>query len=209
MALAISNCSLRSRHCRLGGRHLGFGDPIATGRLVDVLLREKARPRVHDARQSGRSQMRDLVRRLGSVEIGLRAPYFFLGLPYCGLVLPQLVLQFGNFEHRQQLAALDAIADVNRDCLEIAGDFGVDLDFLERPERRGHLEHLPDVAATDSGGGDRRSFVLRPVGRLRVVPGTSGGCAQRDDRHERRCEKCLVIRDASAIVRSASKRKLW
>ena len=64
--------------------------------------------------------------------------------------------------------ALHAIADVDVDRLHVAGDLGVHLDFLERPELGGQRQRLRQIAASDLR--DRR----RPAARRRPPPRAIG-----------------------------------
>ena len=84
--------------------HLRLRDAIAALGLVDVLLRDQVRPLLHHGGQARRSEMRDLVRRLGAREIGLRAVHFFLAALDARFGGHHVVLQLGNLQHRQQLA---------------------------------------------------------------------------------------------------------
>ncbi len=107
------------------------------------------------------------MRRLGSFEVGLGAVDFFLTAATGGLVLRDLVLQLRRLEHREQLSSGDAIADVDVNRLDVAGDLGVNVDLLERSELRRQRERLGQIAAHDPGHGDDNR--VRCGGRRRRV----------------------------------------
>ena len=140
---------------RLGGGHLRFGDSIARHGFVDVLLRHKIGPRLEDAGEARRTDVCHLMRRIRALEIGLRAVHVLLGSLDAGCVLAQLILQLRDFEHRDPLAGLYAIADVHADRLQITRDLCVDVDFLKRPKFRGNGQRLGQVAGHRLDHGDR------------------------------------------------------
>ena len=86
--------------------------------------------------------MRDLVRRPGALEIGLRAVHFLLCALHRRFVLMQFVLQFGNLEDREELTGAHAIADVNIDRPHVAGDLRVHVDLLEGAKCGGNGQDL-------------------------------------------------------------------
>ena len=162
---------LGARDRRFRGRDLGFSHAVPARRLVDVLLGHEIRPVLQHVRETRRSQVCDLVRCLGALEVRLRPLDLLFGSPDGGRVLLQLVLEFGNLEHGQQLARGHTIADVHLHGFHEAGDFGVDVDFLKRPELRRDGEGLHDVSANDLGDGHRR-VLRRPPQRPPVGSNT-------------------------------------
>ena len=107
--------------------------------------------------------MRDVVRRLGALEIRLRAIDFFGRAPGGRIVLADLGLELGNLEHGQQLAGRHVVAHVHGNRLQKARDLGVYLDFLERSELGGNGDRLLHVAPADRDDGDGRRACGRTI----------------------------------------------
>ena len=127
--------------------------------------------------------MRHLVHRIRRAATRLwRAP-----LPRCslrtGVGAAQVVAHLRYFESGQELALLHAVADIEIDFLDIAGDLRHHIDFLERLEL-GRQHEIP-------GEVFRRYFGHRDGGNIRrgsrrsLLSG-AGNTEQEDQTHEYR-----------------------
>ena len=83
---------------------------------------------------------------LGAPDFMLGADNFVAALGYLRDGALQLGLQLGDFEHGEGLALMDAVADVDVDVADEAGDLGMNIDDLIGLELTGQGEHLVDVA---------------------------------------------------------------
>jgi hypothetical protein len=156
-----------------GGRglhrlELGLGHPVARGGFVDFLLGHQRRRGFHDAQQPGVRQMRGLVGGLGLPNLVLGAGHLCL-IPFeHRRRFKDVLLQFGDFEHRQNFAGADAIAHVHVDGLDVARDLRVHIDLFVRPELGGQFEAARQrppgrVCHGDGGpGAGRRAGCGRP-----------------------------------------------
>ena len=223
---------LRRRDRRLRGRHLRFGDAIAcpAPRRCPAARRGWAAAFMTAARRVAprcATSCADSVR----AEVGLRAVDFLLAALDARLVLRHhVVLQLRNLEHGEQLPGGDAIADVHVDRLHVAGDLGVHVDFLERPELGRERQRLrrdrrarpwpptPSAARPSAGRRARARSTPRrppppaaaatatPIVVILVIRGPSRARAGRRSRtcsigRRRRCAASLIrIRSATAGI---------
>ena len=81
----------------------------------------------------------------------LRAHDLVAAAGYFGDGAGELGLQLRNFQNRQRLPPVHAVADVDVDVADEAGDFGMDIDDLVGLKLSGQGEHLFDIAALHHG----------------------------------------------------------
>ena len=121
-----------------------------------------------------------------------------------GGVLLDFLLQFGNLQDGEQLPGRDAVADVDRDRLQIARHLGMHLDLLERPELGRDRERLRDVAACDAGHGDSRGDqwyfipyeVTQPERDEQLTAGAVSSAMISEELVKIRSQKVLLLLDA-------------
>ena len=95
--------------------------------------------------------MQGRVRRLGAVDLVLRARDLFLALLQLEYCLLQLRLQLRHFENRQRLALMNNVADIDIDVRHVAAHLGVNVDNLVRLELSGQREHMGNIAPLRCG----------------------------------------------------------
>ena len=142
-----------------GGDGGGGGLRVGAGR-IEILLRHQIGMLPVDRRQPGENQVGIGVIRLGFLPGRL------------GVV--QFVLQFRHFQRGQNLAGLHPVAEIHLHLADIAGDFGVQGDFLIRAEFRRNHQLLEQVFAGDRH--HRRARQVRGIfARPAKVHKTDGG----------------------------------
>ena len=100
--------------------------------------------------------------RLVVVQLAARAlERTFLGFEL-GLGFGKLILHFGNVDHREHLARLHVIADIDANIGQVSGDFGEQVRFLKGFEGGVGLETLGHRGAARTHNIDpRRAIRLR------------------------------------------------
>ena len=102
-----------------------------------------------------------------SLHIALRAADFFLGTPHSGVGTGQFGGEFRNFEDRECLPFLHVRANVDVHGLDVAGDFGVEVDFLKGLEASRQRQRSAQGPAPDlDDSRDGRASVLGIVGAI-------------------------------------------
>ena len=75
--------------------------------------------------------------------------------------LGQIVFHLRNFERRQHLSRMHAIAKVNGDRANVARNFRHQIDLLERLKFGGEHDIVCKIGARDFRGGDRQWSIRR------------------------------------------------
>src|ERR1700734_2587733 len=102
------------------------------------------------------------------------------------LVLLHLLLEFRNFQDREDLPLLHMGSIINIEFLDVAGNLGVHIDFLEGLELRGNLQIVRDVAASDFHDGGRWSVCPVIRGGLAAVAASDKGPGKNYEHKESR-----------------------
>jgi len=97
--------------------------------------------------------VRNGVRRFGAHQLLLRTSDFLFAAADGSLIQFKLLLEFRNFDDREKLALRDVRAPIDVEFLDVAGDFGVDGDFLVRLEFGGDLERARNRFSADRDDG--------------------------------------------------------
>ena len=103
--------------------------------------------------------MGDRVVSLRALQFMYGLLHFLLTLPPRGFHLVQFLLEFRNFQHGQRLPFPHSVPHIDIDMFHVAGDLGVDLNFLKWPEFRCDAQSLGKVGTHYLGDGDVHSFV--------------------------------------------------
>ena len=104
-----------------------------------------------------------------------------------GFIALQLLLQFGNFQNREQLALFYVRAPVDIEFLNVSGNFGVDVDLLKGLEFGGDFERAGEI----------------------LPAGLDDGHARGVRRHRRRC-LCRLSRSLTGtLTRSTIAHAIW
>jgi hypothetical protein len=168
--LILAECGLGGEQGLFGGgeRRLLRGNirvrfQVLSPGDVDFLLRDKFRTRFLDVGQARVGKMRDGVRRLRAVQILVRARQFLIAAADGGLILLQLLLQLRDFQYGEELPLPYMSPVIDVEFLDVAGDFCVHVDFLERLEFRCDLQVIRDVPSRhfyDGGRGSVRGSLM-------------------------------------------------
>ena len=86
---------------------------------------------------------------LGAADFVLGDADLLLAALLLGLAAAILRVQFGHFEHGERLTGTDAVADIDIDVTDIAGNLRVHVDHLVGLKLPGETEHMRDVARLD------------------------------------------------------------
>ena len=66
-----------------------------------------------------------------------------------GFVLSELLFELGDFKDGEELALLYVSSPIDVELLDVAGDFGVDVDFLVGEEFRRDFEFVRKIVTRD------------------------------------------------------------
>ena len=113
----------------------------------------------------------------GAADLVLRDADLLLAALLLGLAAAILRVQLGDFEHREGLACVDAVADVDVDMAHVAGDFCVHIDDLVGLELPGEREYVRDVSTLHDADGCSN-------GLGGCIRGSLAAFASRDDNEE-------------------------
>ena len=137
---------------------------------IDLLLRDQFRTRFLNVGETRVGEMRDGVGRLGAIQIFPRARQFLIAAADGGFILLQLLLEFRNFQHGEDLPLLYVSSVVDVEFLNVAGNFGVHVDFLKRLEFGGDFQFVRNVASRHFHDGCRGSVCPSSAAALRPSP---------------------------------------
>jgi len=94
---------------------------------------------------------------LRALDVALRATNFLLPTANGGFSAAQFGGKFWDLQHRQRLPLFHMIANVHSHGLDISGNFGMYVHFLERFERACNGQRVSNVAALHAGDGCRNA----------------------------------------------------
>ncbi len=132
----------RTRRIHLRLRCIGLRASV-----VQLLLGDQPGLRLRGLQQPVVVRLQRGVARLGAADFVLRDADLLLAALLLGLAAAILRVQLRDFEHRERLAGVDAVADIDIDVAYVAGDLRVHIDHLVGLELPGKREHVRDVAA--------------------------------------------------------------
>ena len=89
----------------------------------------------------------------------------------------KFLLEFGHFQQADQLPFAEAVAHFDGQCLDIAGDFGMDVDLLPRAKFGCEFQVASEIDAQNRGHCDSRKGGLRCL-----ASGGAAGCAKEEEK---------------------------
>src|ERR1700732_4772340 len=119
--------------------------------------------------------MSNLVTRFRAVEFLAGARQILIAAPDRSLVLLKLLLEFGNFQHREKLPLFHVRTPIHVQLLDVAGHLGVNINLLEGLKLGGNFECAGKIVPRHSDYGDARS-IRRIVGAGLVRLSATGNC---------------------------------
>ena len=134
----FAHLCLRRRIRRLGFVDLRLRRQIGRLLVVDFLLRHQSRHRGGRGLQPGIFRVQGGVDRHRAGDVMAGPLDFRLIALYGRFRRVHLRIQFGNFQNRQHLSRVYPVANVDKNLLDVAGDFGVDQHILIRLENSRH-----------------------------------------------------------------------
>ena len=131
--------------------------------------------------------MRDVVSGFGAALLFVRARHILLAAAHGRFILLELLLQFRNFQHGEQLALFYVRAPIHIEFLDVAGNLGVDIHFLVREELGRDFESIRKIAPLHFHHGCVGS-VAWVIGRgvVRAAATGKNGCKNKES-EEREC----------------------
>ena len=149
------------------------------------------------------SDMRDVISRLGAAEFFARAFLILLAATECGFVLSELLLELGDFEDSEKLALLDVRSPIDVELLDVAGDFRVDVDFLEGEKFGSDFEFVGKVLAGNFDHGNVGG--VGSVGFCLAGRATASEKRRRQQRQKRKQNpRERKLEEGSVLLRSSS-----
>ena len=142
LALGLSDVQLAFSfgESGLGNADLGFVVLVSGKGIVELLLRDQSGTRIRCLFQSSVSSVCGRIRCLSFFHFIVGASDGLLAALHHSFRSKDLRSQLGHFEHGERLAFFHVVAHVHEDGLNVTGDLGVDIDFLEWFEFGGECE---------------------------------------------------------------------
>ncbi len=114
----------------LGGFYLRLGCSVFGGGVVEFLLGDQARPRFVGVDQADSVGVQSHIVGFGTGYVALSALNFFLGMMHRCFRRIDLGHQFGDLQDSEHLSLADAVANIDVNVADVAGDLGVQFDVL-------------------------------------------------------------------------------
>src|ERR1700733_1346087 len=149
-------------------------------RIVEFLLGDEAGLRLRRLQQTVVVRLQGSMAGFGATDLMRRDVDLLLAALLLRLAAAILRTELGNFEHRERLAGVDAVADIDIDVAHIAGDLRVHIDHLVGLELPREREHVRYVAALDNAD-SRGDWLGGGIGRA-LTRFASGECKRQKER---------------------------
>ena len=123
-------------------------------RDVNILLGDEFGPRFLYVGKAGIGDVGNIVGGVRTPKFLTRSLFVLFAAAEGSFVLSELLFELGDFEDGEELALLDVRSPIDVELLNVAGDFGVHVDFLKGKELRGDFEIVRKILACDLDDGD-------------------------------------------------------